>query len=117
MTRMSCRAPFAQLINVALRQSLPKIAGQNISAQLDIFNFANLVNTKWGNQPVVVQSGLPAVGILSRTAVATQNGKTVGVDTFDTGTRYQVSGRAQRGVELPHAAVAPVLVLRTTSPR
>lgn len=89
MTRMSCRAPFTQLINVALRQSLPKIAGQNISAQLDIFNFANLVNNKWGNQPVVVQPGLPAVGILSRTAVATQNGKTVGVYTFDTGTRFQ----------------------------
>ncbi len=83
-SRMSCRAPWRDLYNVSIRQSLPSIRGQSMSFAVDIFNFANLVNSKWGQQKSVVQPGLPGVALLSRTGVATQNGKTVGVYTFNT---------------------------------
>jgi hypothetical protein len=88
MGRMTCRAPWRNLTNVAIRQAVPTLRGQNVSVQLDIFNFANLLNKDWGRQREVVSPGLPSVGILSRTGTATQNGKTVGVYTFDTGTPF-----------------------------
>lgn len=82
-SRMSCRAPWRDLYNVSIRQSLPTINGQSMSFAVDIFNFANLVNSKWGQQKSVVQPGLPGVQLLTRTGVATQNGKQVGVYTFN----------------------------------
>ncbi len=83
-SRMTCRAPWRDLFNVSLRQSIPSIQGHAVSVAVDVFNFANLVNSKWGQQKSVVQPGLPGVQLLSRTGVATQNGKTVGVYTFNT---------------------------------
>lgn len=83
-SRMTCRAPWRDLYNVSLRQSIPSIQGHAVSVAVDIFNFANLVNSKWGQQKSVVQPGLPGVQLLTRTGVATQNGKTVGVYTFNT---------------------------------
>jgi len=83
-SRMTCRAPWRDLYNVSIRQSLPSISGQSMSFAVDIFNFANLVNNKWGQQKSVVQPAQPGVALLSRTGVATQNGKTVGVYTFNT---------------------------------
>lgn len=82
-SRMSCRAPWRDLYNVSLRQSIPSIQSHAVSVAVDIFNFANLVNSKWGAQKSVVSPGLPGVQLLSRTGVTTQNGKTVGVYTFD----------------------------------
>ncbi len=83
-SRMTCRAPWRDLYNVSLRQSIPSIQGHAVSVAVDIFNFANLVNSKWGQQKSVVQPGLPGVQLLTRTGVATQGGKTVGVYTFNT---------------------------------
>ena len=85
MKRMSCRAPWRELYNVSLRQSLPSVRDHSVSLAVDIFNFANLVNSRWGQQKVAVQQGLPGVFLLSRTAVTTQNGKSVGVYRFNTG--------------------------------
>lgn len=48
MARNSCRGPWRNLFNASIRQSLPEIAGQHFTAQLDIFNFGNLLNKKWG---------------------------------------------------------------------
>ena len=91
LKRMTCRAPWRDLYNVSLRQSLPSISDHSMSFTLDIFNFANLVNSRWGQQKVAVQQGLPGVQLLSRTGVATQSGKTVGVYTFNTAqTPYDV---------------------------
>ncbi len=86
MDRMSCRAPWRDLYNVSIRQSIPSVRGHSLSATVDIFNFANLVNSKWGQQKEVVSPGLPGVRVLSRTGIATQDGKTVGVYTYDTRT-------------------------------
>jgi hypothetical protein len=48
MERNSCNSPFQKRMDVSVRQTLPEIAGQRVTMQLDIFNFANLLNNKWG---------------------------------------------------------------------
>lgn len=50
LKRNSCRAPWSNVMNVSVRQSLPTFHGQNVSVQLDVFNFLNLVNKNWGEQ-------------------------------------------------------------------
>jgi hypothetical protein len=58
MERNSCRGPWRNLTNVSIRQSLPEVSGQHLTAQLDIFNVANLLNDKWGhlNAPTLSSS-------------------------------------------------------------
>jgi hypothetical protein len=55
MERNSCRTPWSQKFDVSVRQSLPELRGQRLTVQLDIFNFANLLNKKWGQveQPIL----------------------------------------------------------------
>jgi len=53
MERNTCRAPWSNRIDFSLRQSIPEIAGQRLTAQLDIFNFGNFVGRvigkpQWG---------------------------------------------------------------------
>ena len=55
MDRNSCVAPWTNRIDFSLRQSLPEIGGQRLTAQLDIFNFGNFVGRifgqdQWGQQ-------------------------------------------------------------------
>ncbi|MEP6691811.1 MAG: carboxypeptidase regulatory-like domain-containing protein [Gemmatimonadaceae bacterium] len=50
MTRNSCEAPWTHVVNLAIRQALPTLRGQNVELQLDIINFGNLINKKWGHQ-------------------------------------------------------------------
>lgn len=56
MKRNSCQAPWQQRMDVSIRQTIPEIAGQRLTVQLDIFNFANLVNKSWGRVKFPVQS-------------------------------------------------------------
>ncbi len=49
MERNSCTAPFMHQLNVSLRQSLNTFRMQNVSVQLDVFNFLNLLNKDWGH--------------------------------------------------------------------
>jgi hypothetical protein len=48
MTPNSCRAPFQHRIDMSIRQSIPRLYGQQLALQLDIFNFLNLLNSSWG---------------------------------------------------------------------
>jgi outer membrane receptor protein involved in Fe transport len=48
MERNTCRNPWQNLLNVSLRQTLPEVRGNRVSAQLDIFNFLNFLNNDWG---------------------------------------------------------------------
>ena len=48
MRRNSCRNPWQNLLNVSLRQTLPEYRGNRLTAQLDVFNFLNLLNSDWG---------------------------------------------------------------------
>lgn len=50
--RNSCRLPFLNQFDVAIRQNLPEIGGQRLAVQLDVFNFGNLLNDKWGVQKI-----------------------------------------------------------------
>lgn len=60
MERNSCRGPWQNLYNASVRQSLPEIAGQRLTVQLDIFNFANLLNSDWGRiYSPTLSSGFP----------------------------------------------------------
>ena len=57
MTRNSCRSPWTNTVNVSLRQALPAILGQSFTVQLDVFNFLNLLNEDWGQQPLPPAGG------------------------------------------------------------
>jgi hypothetical protein len=50
LERNSCDAPFLNTLNVSARQSFRTFRLQNITLQLDVFNFLNLVNKAWGLQ-------------------------------------------------------------------
>lgn len=44
----SCRGPWVNTTNLALRQSLPVVRGHELSVQLEVFNLLNLLNADWG---------------------------------------------------------------------
>ncbi|HEY0671511.1 MAG TPA: carboxypeptidase regulatory-like domain-containing protein [Longimicrobiales bacterium] len=48
MERNSCRSPFQHRFDLSVRQSIPEIRGQQVTLQLDIFNFLNFLNKDWG---------------------------------------------------------------------
>ena len=48
MERNSCRSPFQHRFDLSVRQSIPRIRGQQLTLQLDIFNFLNFLNEDWG---------------------------------------------------------------------
>lgn len=86
MTRNSCRSPWTNTVNVSLRQALPTIYGQALAVQLDVFNFLNLLNRNWGQQPLPPLGGgsVPLLTHVGQTAGALtgQNGSQ-GIFTFD----------------------------------
>ena len=69
MERNSCTSPFQHRLDLSVRQSIPQIRGQQLTLQLDIFNFLNFLNDDWGknrmptlspffnNQSALVQVG------------------------------------------------------------
>jgi hypothetical protein len=55
MERNSCRSPWQNRMDVSVRQTIPW-AAQRIALQLDIVNFLNLLNDKWGQTNLPTQS-------------------------------------------------------------
>jgi hypothetical protein len=90
MTRNSCRSPWRNTVNVSVRQSLPAIRGQSFTVQLDVFNFLNLLNADWGQQPLPPAGGgsVPLLTHVGQTlgALAGDAGSQ-GVFTFDPATQ------------------------------
>jgi hypothetical protein len=68
LVRNSCRLPFSHNIDVSLRQNVPLLSEQRLSLQLDIFNFGNVLNKKWGQQRVSPLSGNANIPLLTHTA-------------------------------------------------
>ena len=64
MERNSCRNPWQNLFNLSVRQSLPSVRGNRLAAQLDIFNFANLLNENWGVNRRAILSGFSQQQVL-----------------------------------------------------
>jgi outer membrane receptor protein involved in Fe transport len=67
MKRDSCTTPWQDRADVSVRQRFPGFMGQRLTAQLDIFNFMNLLNHSWGQIRGATLSGFPQQAILSQT--------------------------------------------------
>ena len=68
MDRNSCNSPMTKRVDVNLRQTLVDLRGQQLTLQLDVFNFLNLINKKWGQNAFPIggtfnnQTGLQVAG-------------------------------------------------------
>jgi hypothetical protein len=69
MTRNSCRFPYTQELDLSLRQSLRSLKAQNVILQVDVFNFLNILNNRWGSQNFAANTNDPQP--LSRNSFAT----------------------------------------------
>lgn len=91
MARNSCRTPWTKYMNVSARQSLKTIGAQNFIVQLDVFNFLNLLNSKWGAQDLGSSNSpllLTRTGFVNGTKMATNaptGGGAQGVFQFNPG--------------------------------
>jgi hypothetical protein len=83
MKRNSCRTPWQNRLDLAIRQSLPQVRGQNVTVELDVQNFANALGEvlqhvdgharDWGKIYVpTLSTAFP------QQAVLTQTGRTPG---------------------------------------
>ena len=75
LARNSCKLPFLNQVDVAIRQTIPSIAGQRLSLQADITNFGNLLNKNWGQQRVAQNSGNSNVPLLTHRGMSTTDPK------------------------------------------
>ena len=72
MKRNSCQGPFQKRMDASLRQTLPQFGGQRFTLQLDVFNFLNVLNHKWG------QVQFPVLGTFNNLALLQTAGKQPG---------------------------------------
>jgi outer membrane receptor for ferrienterochelin and colicin len=69
MERNSCRLPFSNNWDVTVRQNIPLVSSdQRVAIQLDLFNFANLLNKKWGQAKFNPISTFNNISLLTHTA-------------------------------------------------
>jgi len=64
MERNTCYGPLQKRTDLSLRQTLPEIRGHRLTAQLDVFNFLNLLNKKWGQNEFPIVSGFNNQAVL-----------------------------------------------------
>ena len=53
LPRNDCGSPWTNTVNISVSQALPIFRQQNVSLQLDVFNFLNLLNENWGEQTFI----------------------------------------------------------------
>jgi hypothetical protein len=75
MARNSCRSPWMNLTNLSLRQTLPSIRDHSLVFELQVFNFLNLLNSRWGKMALPTGSALAST---SEIALLSQVGETPG---------------------------------------
>lgn len=73
LARNSCKQPFLNQVDVAIRQTIPSVRGQRLSLQADITNFGNLLNKNWGQQRVSEASSNSNVPILTHVGMSNSN--------------------------------------------
>jgi hypothetical protein len=67
MERNTCRNPWQKVFDVSLRQTLPEFRGNRLTAQLDIFNFLNLLNEEWGvNRTTILSTFTQQAALIAR---------------------------------------------------
>jgi hypothetical protein len=99
LSRNLCRNPWQNQIDISVGQSLQAFGQQNLQLRLDVINFANLLNKKWGAQNFSDQNATcgsicSATVLMTHTgnvgptgapiATGTNNPAARGVYTFDT---------------------------------
>ena len=67
MKRNTCHTPWTNEFDVAIEQGLRTLGGQNVSLRLDVINFGNLLNKRWGRQ--ITTSNFSPVTIYTQTAL------------------------------------------------
>jgi hypothetical protein len=75
MARNSCRSPWTNQTNVGLRQPVPFAPGDALTLELQVFNFLNLLNPRWGG---VTLPPLATPATTSQLALLSQVGETAG---------------------------------------
>ena len=91
MNRDTCRNPWQNEVDVSIGQSLQAFGRQNLQLRLDVLNFGNLLNRKWGEQ-LFSDQGSTCGSNCSATILMTQTGnklgstpaQAIGIYTFDT---------------------------------
>jgi hypothetical protein len=73
LPRNECSSPWTNLLNVSVSQALPVFRQQNVSVQLDVFNFLNLLNKDWGEQTFLD----PQVTLLDYRGLTDANGSLI----------------------------------------
>ena len=77
LDRNTCRQPFSNQFDLTVRQNIPLVSSsQRVAVQLDIFNFGNLLNKKWGQVKVSPLSGNSNIPLLTHTASSSADAKT-----------------------------------------
>jgi len=76
MKRNSCRLPFYNNFDFSVRQNVPLISEQRLAIQIDIFNFGNLLNKKWGQQQVNPITGNNNIPLLTAVAQSSADATT-----------------------------------------
>jgi carboxypeptidase family protein len=89
MGRNSCRTPWMNLTNLAVRQTLSEKPPQAFALELQVFNVLNLLNPSWGRVQLP-EGAVPAT--TNQIALMSQTGETTGVQPqpiyrFDTSMR------------------------------
>jgi len=75
MARNSCRTPWTNSTNVAVRQALTSSPERTLALELQVFNFLNLLNDNWGH---VQLPTLSSPSVSTQVAVLSQTGQTAG---------------------------------------
>lgn len=57
MEPTSCRNPLFTRFDVTIEQQLPSVTGERVTMRFDIFNFANLLNSRWGKVKSATANG------------------------------------------------------------
>jgi len=87
MKPTSCRNPMFDRFDLTIEQQLPEIRGQRATLRLDVFNAANLLNSKWGRIKSASANGnstLLQVQSLTNADPATQVPVVTFLNTFNT---------------------------------
>ena len=73
LSRNACRNPWQNDVDVSIGQSLRAFGQQNLQLRLDVLNFGNLLNKRWGWQNFSDQNNTCGP-ICSATTLLTQTG-------------------------------------------
>jgi outer membrane receptor protein involved in Fe transport len=100
MERNSCKTPWQNRFDMSVRQSLPRVAGQNLTLQLDIFNVANLLNRNWGALKLP-----PVSANFPQQAIFNVRNRTAGPLTDESALGYELDTRFRSSATNPAPAL------------